>query len=159
MAREMAIATFGAGCFWGVESAFAEIEGVTSTTVGYAGGTTAEPTYEDVCTGRTGHAEVLRVEYDPDVVGYERLLGVFWGIHDPTTRDRQGPDVGTQYRSVIFHHDGQQRALAEASCKREQASGRHAGEIVTEITPEAPFWRAEDYHQKFFQKRSFKRAL
>ena len=155
----MAIATFGAGCFWGVESAFAEIEGVTSTTAGYAGGAAAEPTYEQVCTGRTGHAEVLRVEYDPDIVGYERLLDVFWNIHDPTTRDRQGPDVGTQYRSVIIHHDGQQRALAEASREREQASGRHAGEIVTEMTPAGPFWRAEEQHQKFFQKRGYKHAL
>lgn len=155
----MAIATFGAGCFWGIESAFAGIEGVTSTTVGYAGGTSDEPSYEEVCSGRTGHAEVVRVEYDADIVGYERLLELFWTIHDPTTRDRQGPDVGTQYRSAIFHHDGQQRALAEASREREQASGRHASEIVTEITPVGPFWRAEDYHQKFFQKRGYRHAL
>ena len=155
----MAIATFGAGCFWGVESAFAGIEGVTSTSVGYAGGTTAEPSYEQVCTGRTGHAEVLRVEFDPAIVGYERLLEVFWSIHDPTTRNRQGPDVGTQYRSAIFHHDGRQRALAETSREREQASGRRTGEIVTEITPAGPFWRAEDHHQKFFAKRGLKHAL
>jgi peptide-methionine (S)-S-oxide reductase len=148
----MRIATFGAGCFWGVEDAFRQVEGVVDAAVGYSGGTTESPTYEDVCTGRTGHAEVVRVEYDPDVVSYDDLLDVFWKIHDPTSLNRQGPDVGSQYRSVIFTHDDQQEAAALASKEREQASGRHRRPIVTEVVPAAPFTRAEEYHQRFHEK-------
>jgi len=146
-------ATFGAGCFWGVEAAFLEIEGVTSTAVGYSGGTLANPTYQDVCSGRTGHAEVVQVEYDPARVSYERLLDVFWDNHDPTTLNRQGPDVGEQYRSAIFFHTPEQEAVAKASKARLERSGRFRRPIVTEITPASTFWRAEEYHQRYLEKR------
>ncbi|MGE5754624.1 MAG: peptide-methionine (S)-S-oxide reductase MsrA [Planctomycetaceae bacterium] len=146
-------ATFGAGCFWGVEETFRHVPGVVNTAVGYSGGTLDHPTYEDVCTDRTGHAEVVQVEYDPAQVRYEQLLDVFWNAHDPTTPNRQGPDVGTQYRSVIFYHDDEQEAAATASKEKLQASGRFRRPIVTEIVPAAPFHRAEEYHQRYLAKR------
>jgi len=149
----MAVATFGAGCFWGIEETFRHVEGVTGTAVGYAGGATENPSYEDVCTGRTGHAEVVQVEFDPARVSYEALLDVLWANHDPTTMNRQGPDVGTQYRSAIFFHSDEQREQAEASKNRAAESSRFTRPIVTEITAAAPFYRAEDYHQQYFAKR------
>jgi peptide-methionine (S)-S-oxide reductase len=145
-------ATFGAGCFWGVEETFRHLKGVTSTAVGYMGGTLPNPTYEDVCTDKTGHAEVVQVEYDPEQAAYEDLLNVFWESHNPTTLNRQGPDVGTQYRSVVFYHTAEQKAAAEAFKERLQQSGRFNKPIVTEITPAATFWRAEEYHQKYLEK-------
>lgn len=144
-------ATFGAGCFWGVESAFRGVPGVVDAPVGYSGGTVAEPSYEQVCTGRTGHAEVVEVEYDPEKVSYDELLDVFWRAHDPTQKNRQGPDVGTQYRSAIFYHDEDQRRRAEASRERAQAS--RSRPVVTEITAAGTFYRAEDYHQRYFEKK------
>ncbi len=146
-------ATFGAGCFWGVEATFRQVKGVTSTAVGYMGGTLRNPTYQDVCTDRTGHAEVVQVEYDPSQVSYDELLNVFWENHDPTTLNRQGPDVGTQYRSVIFFHTPHQEAAAKASKERLQSSGKDRRPIVTEIVPAAEFWRAEEYHQQYLEKR------
>ncbi len=146
-------ATFGAGCFWGVEVAFRQITGVVRTTVGYLGGTMENPTYRDVCTGRTGHAEVVEVEYDPQQVGYEELLKVFWDNHDPTQLNRQGPDVGTQYRSAIFYHTEEQRAAAEASKERLEAEGSFRRPVVTEISPTSAFYPAEDYHQQYLEKR------
>lgn len=146
-------AIFGGGCFWGVEAAFRQVKGVKLTAVGYTGGAVANPTYELVCTGQTGHVEVVLVEYDPAVVSYEDLLTVFWEVHDPTTLDRQGPDVGTQYRSVIFHGDEAQETAARASMAAEDQSGRHGGPIVTEIPPASEFFMAEDYHQQFIEKR------
>ncbi|MEW6354250.1 MAG: peptide-methionine (S)-S-oxide reductase MsrA [Pseudomonadota bacterium] len=146
-------ATFGAGCFWGVEAAFRKVKGVTSTAVGYSGGTLACPTYQDVCSGATGHAEVVEVTYDPAQVSYDDLLNVFWEAHNPTTLNRQGPDVGTQYRSVIFFHDPEQQAAAVASKERLQKSGKYSHPIVTEIIPAAPFYRAEEYHQQYLEKR------
>lgn len=145
-------ATFGAGCFWGIEASFRKIEGVASTTVGYAGGSFKDPTYKDVCSGKTGHAEVVQVEYDPSKVSYEELLRVFWNIHDPTTLNRQGPDIGTQYRSAVFFHNPEQEAAATASKQKLQSSGRYQNSIVTEITPASEFYRAEDYHQQYFEK-------
>lgn len=144
-------ATFGGGCFWGVEEAFRTLPGVISTTVGYEGGSLRNPSYEDVCTDRTGHAEVVQVEYDPGRITYEQLLDKFWEVHDPTTKNRQGPDVGTQYRSVIFYHSPEQKAAAEASIQREQPKYRRP--IVTEIVPTSEFWHAEDYHQQYLAKR------
>lgn len=147
-------ATFGAGCFWGIEEAFRNLEGVTSTRVGYGGGSYENPTYEDVCTGTTGHAEVVEVEFDPSRISYEQLLDAFWAIHDPTTRNRQGPDVGTQYRSVIFVHGSEQERAARVSKERLQRNGVHGDkEIVTEIEPAGPFWEAESYHQQYLAKR------
>ncbi|UEM06417.1 peptide-methionine (S)-S-oxide reductase MsrA [Skermanella rosea] len=146
-------ATFGAGCFWGVEAAFRHVDGVTDTAVGYLGGTRDNPTYDDVCTDETGHAEVVQVEYDPARVSYAQLLDVFWQIHDPTTLNCQGPDVGTQYRSAIFTHSPEQEAEARASKERAQASGRFVRPIVTEITPASTFWRAEEYHQRYLERR------
>lgn len=146
-------ATFGAGCFWGVEAAFRQVEGVTRTAVGFMGGSLVNPTYRDVCTDLTGHAEVVEVEYDPARVSYDELLQVFWQVHDPTQRNRQGPDVGTQYRSVIFFHSPQQEAAARASRQKLQAGGQSARPVVTEIVPAAQFWRAEDYHQQYLEKR------
>jgi peptide-methionine (S)-S-oxide reductase len=146
-------ATFGAGCFWGVEAAFRMVDGVRATTVGYAGGTKDEPTYEDVCSGRTGHAEVVQVDFDPERVSYEQLLEVLWANHDPTTPNRQGPDVGTQYRSVIFFHDESQEKAARTSRDELERSGRFRRPIVTEITPASTFWPAEDYHQQYLEKR------
>jgi peptide-methionine (S)-S-oxide reductase len=150
--QTMKVATFGAGCFWGVEASFRRVDGVIGTAVGYSGGTTENPTYEDVCSNQTGHAEVVRVEYDPHRVTYDSLLDVFWDSHDPTTRNRQGPDFGSQYRSVIFYHDDGQRAAAIASKQHAQASGRYRREIVTEILPAGPFYRAEEYHQQYYDK-------
>ncbi|UCF92772.1 MAG: peptide-methionine (S)-S-oxide reductase MsrA [Desulfobacterales bacterium] len=149
----MEIATLGAGCFWGVEAALRRRNGVKATAVGYMGGTVKNPTYEQVCTDKTGHAEVVQVEYDPAVVTYDDLLNLFWEIHDPTTLNRQGPDIGTQYRSVVFFHTPGQEAAAHASKTRIQASGRYTRNVVTEITPASHFWRAEDYHQQYFAKR------
>jgi peptide-methionine (S)-S-oxide reductase len=146
-------ATFGAGCFWGVEATFRQVEGVTGTAVGYMGGTLKNPTYQDVCTDRTGHVEVVHVEYDPSKVSFDQLLNVFWENHDPTTLNRQGPDLGTQYRSVIFFHTPQQEATAKASKEKLQASGKYKRPIVTEIVPAAEFWLAEDYHQRYLEKR------
>ncbi|MFB3921112.1 MAG: peptide-methionine (S)-S-oxide reductase MsrA [Terriglobia bacterium] len=146
-------ATFGAGCFWGVEAIFRQIPGVTATAVGYMGGTLNDPTYKDVCTDRTGHAEVVQVEYDPSKVSYEELLRVFWANHDPTQLNRQGPDVGTQYRTVIFFHNPEQEVAAKASKEKLQASGAYKRSIVTAIEPAAEFWRAEEYHQQYLEKR------
>lgn len=146
-------ATFGAGCFWGVEQAFRDVHGVRMTQVGYAGGIVENPTYRQVCSHTTGHAEVVEVTYDPSLVTYEDLLAVFWRIHDPTTLNRQGPDIGDQYRSVIFYHTDEQRAAAEVSKQREDASGKHRQPIVTQIEPAPRFWPAEDYHQQYFEKR------
>ena len=146
-------ATFGAGCFWGIEAAFREVTGVRSAAVGYAGGHFENPTYHDVCTGATGHAEVVEVDYDPAEVSYEQLLGVFWGVHDPTTLNRQGPDIGTQYRSAIFFHTPEQEKETRASKDALESSGRFQRTIVTEITPASTFYRAEDYHQQYFEKR------
>ncbi|MBT0733482.1 peptide-methionine (S)-S-oxide reductase MsrA [Methanoculleus bourgensis] len=145
-------ATFGAGCFWGVEEAFRHLPGVVDTAVGFMGGTLANPTYEDVCTGRTGHAEVVEVTYDPAQVSYRDLLDLFWSIHDPTTPNRQGPDIGTQYRSVIFHHTPEQEAAARASKQEVERSGRFRRPIVTAIEPAGTFWRAEEYHQQYLAK-------
>jgi len=146
-------ATFGAGCFWGVEAAFRQIKGVKATAVGYMGGKLKDPTYQDVCTDRTGHAEVVEVEFDPAEVSYEELLRVFWDNHDPTTLNRQGPDTGTQYRSVIFYHTPEQEAAAKASKEGLTKSGRFKRPIVTQIVPAAEFWRAEEYHQQYLEKR------
>lgn len=148
-----ALATFGAGCFWGVEETFRKIPGVLDTAVGYMGGKVQNPTYEQVCSDATGHAEVVQVIYDPQQVSYEALLDVFWEHHDPTTLNRQGPDVGTQYRSVVFVHDNEQRAVAEASRKKLDASRKYSRPIVTSIEAAGPFWRAEDYHQRYLEKR------
>jgi peptide-methionine (S)-S-oxide reductase len=144
-------AMFGAGCFWGVEAAFRQVKGVLSTAVGYSGGHLDNPTYKDVCSGRTGHAEVVEVEYDPAQVSYSDLLNVFWDNHDPTTMNRQGPDVGAQYRSAIFFHGPEQEAAAKAS--KEKAQSHFKNKIVTEITPASEFYRAEDYHQQYLEKR------
>ena len=149
----MAIATFAAGCFWGVEAAFREVDGVTSTRVGYSGGSVDNPTYHDVCSGRTGHAESVEVTYDPSRVSYDQLLNLFWEVHDPTTLNRQGPDFGTQYRSVIFFRTSKEEEAARASREQLQSSGKHRREIVTEIVPASHFWMAEDYHQQYFEKR------
>jgi len=146
-------ATFGAGCFWGVEAAFRQVKGVKATAVGYAGGATKNPTYEQVCTDRTGHAEVAQVDFDPAQVSYDDLLEVFWGNHDPTQVNRQGPDVGAQYRSVIFFHSPVQKAAASASKEKLAVGGRYRRPIVTEIVPAPEFWRAEEYHQHYLEKR------
>lgn len=149
-------ATFAAGCFWGVEETFRNIKGVISTTVGYTGGHTKEPSYEEVCTGMTGHAEAVEIVFDPDVVGYRELLKAFWESHDPTTPNRQGPDVGSQYRSAIFFHgDGQER-LARESKEELEKTGAFRRPIVTEITPAMEFYPAEEYHQKYLMKRGIK---
>jgi peptide-methionine (S)-S-oxide reductase len=145
-------ATFGAGCFWHIEEAFRQLPGVISTTVGYMGGTTKNPTYEDVCTDRTGHAEVVEVTFDPTKITYENLLKNFWDIHDPTTKNRQGPDVGTQYRSVIFYHTPDQKTAAELSKKNLEYSRKYRKKIVTEITQATTFYPAEDYHQQYLAK-------
>ena len=147
------LATFGAGCFWGVEVAFRNIPGVKDAVVGYLGGTMANPSYKDVCTGRTGHAEVVQVTYDPSEVTYGQLLDVFWENHDPTTLNRQGPDVGTQYRSAIFYHTPEQQRTAEKSKEELEKSGRFRKPIMTEITPASTFYLAEDYHQRYLEKR------
>lgn len=143
-------ATFGAGCFWGVEASFQKIKGVTSTTVGYMGGKTKNPTYEKVCTDKTGHAEVVQIIFDPLIISYEKLLEIFWSIHDPTQLNRQGLDIGTQYRSLIFYHSEEQKQLAEKSKQKQLL--RHKKEITTEITPVKEFYPAEEYHQKYLEK-------
>jgi peptide-methionine (S)-S-oxide reductase len=145
-------ATFGAGCFWHVEEAFRYLKGVISTTVGYMGGTLKNPTYEDVCTDKTGHAEVIEITYDPRKISYEDLLNVFWNIHDPTTKNRQGPDVGTQYRSVIFYHTLEQKIAAETSKKNLEQSKKYKKKIVTEVTTATIFYPAEEYHQRYLAK-------
>ncbi|MDD1676750.1 MAG: peptide-methionine (S)-S-oxide reductase MsrA [Methanomicrobiales archaeon] len=150
--RNLPRATFAAGCFWGVEAAFRDVKGVTDTMVGYTGGTMKNPAYEDVCTGKTGHAEAVQVVYDPDVVTYEQLLDVFWEIHDPTQKNRQGPDFGTQYRSAIFFHSPEQEKAARASRDRLQRTGKYTMTIVTEIVPAKEFYRAEEYHQRYLEK-------
>jgi peptide-methionine (S)-S-oxide reductase len=146
-------ATFGAGCFWGVEEAFRKIKGIEKTTVGYMGGALKNPTYEDVCTDKTGHAEVVQVKYDPKKLSYEKLLEIFWEIHDPTQLNRQGPDFGTQYRSVIFYHDENQRKIAEISKDKLVKSQKYSKPIVTEITEAGDFYKAEEYHQRYLQKK------
>jgi len=146
-------ATFAAGCFWGVEAAFRQIPGVISTRVGYIGGKTDNPTYKEVCTDRTGHAEAVEVAFDPTRVGYRDLLNVFWENHDPTQLNRQGPDWGTQYRSAIFYHSPEQKAEAEASKESLEKAHRFSKPIVTQIVPAATFYEAEDYHQQYLEKR------
>jgi peptide-methionine (S)-S-oxide reductase len=147
-----AVATFGGGCFWCVEAVFERVPGVHDVTSGYKGGHVPAPTYRDVSTGRSGHAEVVRIEYDPAVVSYEALLDLFWQAHDPTQLNRQGADVGTQYRSVIFYHDEEQRQAAEASRERLAAAGTYTRPIVTEIAPASAFYEAEEYHQDYYQR-------
>jgi len=148
---ELEKATFAAGCFWGVEATFRRLAGVKSTQAGYIGGKLDNPTYHDVCTDRTGHAEAVEVTFDPSVISYHDLLDVFWNNHNPTTLNRQGPDVGTQYRSAIFYHSPEQEAEARRS--RDEAQAHFSRPIVTEIQPAAPFWRAEEYHQQYLEKR------
>ena len=150
MAMETAI--FSAGCFWGVEAAFRKVKGVVSTMAGYTGGHTADPTYEQVCTGTTGHAESVEVTYDPSNVSYDDLLTAFWRIHDPTTRNRQGPDVGSQYRSAIFYRNLQQREAAQQSKRQQEQSRRDSRTIVTELVQAMPFYKAEEYHQRYLEK-------
>lgn len=149
----MSKATFAAGCFWGVEALFRQLPGVASTRVGYTGGNSPNPTYEDVCTDRTGHAEAVEVEFDPGKIGYNQLLDAFWENHDPTTPNRQGPDFGSQYRSAIFFHSPEQEAAAKASKAALEKSGRYRKPIVTEIVPATNFYQAEDYHQQYLEKR------
>lgn len=146
-------ATFAAGCFWGVEATFRQVKGVTSTAVGYMGGTLKNPTYEDVCSDKSGHAEVVQLEFDPAVVSYKSLLKTFWDTHNPTTLNRQGPDIGTQYRSAIFFHSPEQEAEARTSMAELQKSGVFKRPIVTQIVPASDFWRAEEYHQQYLEKR------
>ena len=150
MTREKA--TFAAGCFWGVEAAFRQVPGVVDAISGYTGGTTSTPTYEQVCSHTTGHAEAVEVTFDPSMVSYERLLEVFWSIHNPTTKDRQGLDLGSQYRSAVFYHNEAQRSAAERVKAQLTKSGRHGRPIVTEITPASTFWKAEEYHQRYHEK-------
>jgi peptide-methionine (S)-S-oxide reductase len=148
-------ATFGAGCFWHVEDLLNKTKGVKSTAVGYIGGQLPNPTYEEVCTDKTGHAEAVEVEYDPDEISFEELLDVFWSNHNPTTLNRQGPDVGIQYRSSIFYHDEKQKEIAESSKESQEKSGKYDKPIVTEIVPAPTFYKAEEYHQKYFKKHGF----
>ncbi len=149
-------ATFGAGCFWGVEATFRDIDGVVNALVGYEGGAIENPTYQQVCTDGTGHAEVVEVEYDPAKVKYQQLLDVFWSSHNPTEKNRQGPDVGTQYRSAIFFHSPEQEQIARASKSEQDASGRFRRPIATEIVPAQTFYRAEEYHQQYLAKRGLR---
>lgn len=151
--KDLEVATFAAGCFWGVEEAFRKVKGVKSTMVGYTGGKFENPAYEDVCSDRTGHAEALQILYHPKEVSYERLLDIFWSIHNPTTENRQGPDIGSQYRSMICYHTTGQEALAKKSKENLEKSGKFKNGIVTEIVPVSNFYRAEEYHQKYYQKR------
>ena len=146
-------ATFAAGCFWGVEATFMKVKGVVQTEVGFMGGHTESPSYRDVCTDRTGHAEVVHLTYDDSIVSYDHLLDVFWGSHDPTQKNRQGPDFGTQYRTAIFYHDEVQRSTAERSRAALEASGRFKRPVATLVEKAGPFWRAEEYHQKYLQKK------
>lgn len=154
--ESMQLATFGAGCFWGVENSFRQVEGVNRTAVGYAGGTTENPTYQQVCSGTTGHAEVVQLEYNPDKVSYDKLLDIFFAIHDPTTRNRQGPDIGYQYRSVIFFHNDEQQPAAEAKARELTEAKKFNRPIVTAIEPAPTFWRAEEYHQRYYEKKGIK---
>jgi len=147
------MATFAAGCFWGVEAAFRNLKGIVSTAVGYTGGSLENPTYEDVCSGQTGHAEAVQVMFNPEIISYNELLDVFWEIHDPTTLNRQGPDFGTQYRSAIYFHIPEQESAAHLSKEKLAASGMYEDVIVTEITPASKFYLAEDYHQQYLEKR------
>ncbi len=149
-------ASFAAGCFWGVEETFRKLKGVISTSVGYMGGDLDNPTYEDVCTGRTGHAEAVEIIFDPSQISFDQLLQVFWENHDPTTLNRQGPDIGEQYRSVIFYHNEEQKRLASASKEKLQKSGRYRNDIVTQIVPATTFYKAEDYHQQYLAKRGLR---
>ncbi len=149
----METATFAAGCFWGIEAAFRRLNGVTETAVGYTGGKTADPTYQEVCAGDTGHAEAVRVSFDPARIGYAELLEVFWAVHDPTQLNRQGPDVGSQYRSAIFTHSPEQEHAARESLERQAGAGTHGRKIVTEIVEAPAFYLAEDYHQQYLEKR------
>lgn len=151
-------ATFAAGCFWGIESAFCQIDGVISTMVGYSGGHTKDPSYEEVCTDKTGHAESVLIEFDPEILSYEKLLEIFWNIHDPTTLNRQGPDIGSQYRSIIFYHNEEQMNLALKIKDKLEKAGRFSRKIVTEIIPATTFYKAEEYHQKYFQKHGIVRC-
>ena len=150
----MATATFAAGCFWGVEQRFAALPGVTSTEVGYTGGTTSNPTYEQVCSHTTGHAEAVRLEYDPDKISYEELLAAFFGMHDPTQWNRQGPDIGDQYRSAVFYHTPEQEKSALAAVEQLTESDVFKRPIVTQIVPGPEWWRAEEYHQRYFEKHA-----
>lgn len=151
-------AAFGAGCFWGVEPAFRALPGVIDAPVGYMGGSTTDPTYHQVCTGKTGHAEVVEVEYDPEEIDFQSLVQTFFSIHDPTTLNRQGKDVGTQYRSAIFYHDASQEKMAHEVMRRITAAGRFDRPIVTEIVPASTFYRAEEYHQRYHEKRGVRRC-
>jgi peptide-methionine (S)-S-oxide reductase len=150
----MATATFAAGCFWGVEQRFAALPGVISTEVGYTGGSTENPTYKEVCSNKTGHAEAVRIEYDPERTSYEELLAAFFGMHDPTQWNRQGPDFGSQYRSEVFFHDEAQEAAARVAIEQLTESGVFKRKIVTLVEPAGPWWRAEEYHQKYFEKHA-----
>ena len=151
--RKLQKAAFAAGCFWGVEETFRNVKGVVSTVAGYTGGHAKDPSYEDVCTGETGHAESVEVTYDPEIVNYETLLREFWACHDPTTKDRQGVDIGSQYRSAIFCYDSEQEALARESKQALESSGVYEDEVVTEIAAATEFYPAEEYHQKYLMKR------
>lgn len=155
MSESMMIETavFGAGCFWGVEAAFRKVPGVVSTRVGYSGGTKTNPSYQDVCTDQTGHAEVVEISYNPNRISFEELLTIFWKCHDPTQQNRQGPDVGTQYRSVIFFQNSEQERLARISKETMEKSGRFRAKIATQIVPAVDFWEAEEYHQQYLEKR------
>ncbi len=153
MSKNLEKATFAAGCFWGIGDAFCKVPVVVKTIVGYAGGIKDNPTYEEVLTGKTGHAESIRVKFDPEKISYKDLLNVFWSIHDPTTLNQQGPDIGTNYRSIIFFHNAEQKKLAEVSKKKLSLSGKFKNPIVTEIISAGKFWRAEEYHQKYFAKQ------
>ena len=153
---EYETASFAAGCFWGVEAAFRELDGVISTEVGYMGGHTKDPNYGDVCTGTTGHAEAVQITYDPTKISYEKLLNTFWNKHDPTTKNRQGPDIGEQYRSIIFYHNDEQKKLAVESKDKLDSSGKYRSPVVTEIIPAPIFYLAEDYHQQYLEKRGRK---
>ena len=153
---ELEDATFGAGCFWGVEDAFMKIKGVKETKVGFMGGKTKNPTYKEVCTDKTGHAEVVHLKFDPKEISYKELLNIFWGIHNPTSLNRQGPDFGSQYRSVIFYYNDKQKEAAEKSKAELEKSGKYDKPVVTEIVPASEFYRAEEYHQKYHQKHGLK---
>lgn len=152
MSKKLQTASFAAGCFWGIEEAFNGLKGVIETAVGYSGGTLDNPTYEQVSSGKTGHAETVEVKFDPEIISYEQLLSAFWQVHDPTTMNRQGPDIGTQYRSVIFYHSREQKEAADKSKAEMDASGKFKDPIVTEIVEAGPFYRAEEYHQKYWIK-------
>ena len=154
--KKYEVASFAAGCFWGVEETFRETKGVISTTVGYMGGHTENPTYGDVCTGTSGHAETVQLTFDPSKISYEKLLEIFWNKHDPTTPNRQGPDIGEQYRSIIFYHTEEQRNIAYKSKEKLEASGKYKNPIVTEIITAPKFYPAEDYHQQYLEKRGRK---